>query len=467
MLKSLSPSELARLRLALHDSSRASILSALWDVKGNFVSKEWLGSRNKYVESPFTKIKEDIDNSKSISHKQLREYIGASAILHCKDGWEYFSNAVSSILKGNSSNSIHFSYYAELRASLSFLSSDGIGVFNGYNIFVDQNDKCDFINDRTTTGKINRRQTHEFVWHAINEWSNEPAKSSRILEVIRVSGKSLKQWLAAAEMLSGSPLVNTLTKDWLHEWSLDLAILNEDHNFRNIVSYNPQGVRHSKIYDSSIRKEMDFIITKWQLTTPSISEKFQILDYYLLREALEKFYDVKYVRTGSSSRPSWKKYYSDIMSNLGLSVSSNSSLINFLLRKSYRTLSPIFSEAKKGYIDDRGAYRPLGILARAFLLLRLATASIEDLLNESNITKSDLEFWWREIGIKKGLWETGTEPNQFSDLWADINTAIIDYNNFKTANAQSYELKKLQDHNGFRSDRLTQFHRAYLWGIMS
>src|SRR5579862_9418268 len=146
MLKALSTAQLTQLQNAVRDSSRDSIKSALWDIKSHFHLKEWLGSRNRYVDEPYKIIKSDLTSHKQLSHKQLREYICASAILHCKDGWEYFSNAVNSILKGNSSNSVHFAYYAELRASLSFLASDGIGVFNGYNIYVDSNHKCEFIN---------------------------------------------------------------------------------------------------------------------------------------------------------------------------------------------------------------------------------------------------------------------------------------------------------------------------------
>lgn len=465
-MRPLPVPEQLKLKQAVKDSSTQSIKQSIFDIKANFTSKEWLGPRNKYANEPYKKIVDDISNSKPIGHNQLRQYIASSAILHCKDGWEYLSSAISALIHGHTSNSIHFAYYAELRASLSFLASDGIGAFNGYNLFVNSSNVCNFINVRSSRG-LTKRPTHQFVWHAITEWSQEVTKASRVLEIIKVNGKSIRQWLVAAEMLSGSPLIGSLASDWLKEWSLDLSILNEDHNFRNIVSYHPQGIRQKKVYEPIIKNEMNFIISKWNLTTPSVSEKFQILDYFLLREALDRFYELKYELSGVTNRPSPKKYYTDIMLNLGLSPNTNSSLLDFLLKKSYKTLSPVFSEAKKKkYVDDKGIYRPLGIIARAFLLLRISTAAIEDILFDCNISKTDLEFWWKKIGVKHGLWETGSEPTQFSDLWSDISLAINDYENFQS-NTSTFELKRLQDHQQFRSDKLTQFHRAYLWGIWS
>ncbi len=459
-LMPLPPADQTRLQNAVKDSSRESIKSTLEDLKVSFALKEWLGARNRYVHDPFQRIRADTNGAKPLSHNQLREYICASSILHCKDGWEYFSNAVASVLKGDIPNSVHFAYYAELRAAMSFLAGDGIGVFNGYNIQVRNNGQCHKIGIQDRYGK----RTHAFVWYAITALANEPTKSNQILNIIDVAGKSINRWLEEAQMLTGSPAAGILTSTWLKQWSLDLNIVNQDHDFRNRVSYSPQGIKHSRRYIAQVKQELDFIVSKWQLTTPSVQEKFQILDYYLLREALEEFYRIKYIQSNARSKPTYRKYYTDIMVNLGLTVSSNQRLLDFLLRRSYKTLSPVLNHARMGHTNEKGVYRPLGIIARAYLLLRLATASVHDLMVECGITSYDLEFWWKEIGLDRGYWNAGSEPIQFADLWSDVAASISDYDQFKNNN-QSFDLKQIHDYSRINSHKFNQFHRAYLWGI--
>ncbi|MFJ1288414.1 hypothetical protein, partial [Acinetobacter baumannii] len=99
-----------------------------------------------------------------------------------KDAWDYFSCAISAVLEGNIYNAIHFAYYAELRATMSFLASEGIGVFNGINYYVDSTGKC-----KRFTGNI---ATHKFVWPALNEWSKLVANRNTLLDIVTVHGYS-------------------------------------------------------------------------------------------------------------------------------------------------------------------------------------------------------------------------------------------------------------------------------------
>jgi hypothetical protein len=72
--------------------------------------------------------------------RHLAQYIAASSILHCADGWSYLGRAINCLLKGDPHRVVHLAYYAELRAALSLLASEAIGVFSRNNFVIDAPD---------------------------------------------------------------------------------------------------------------------------------------------------------------------------------------------------------------------------------------------------------------------------------------------------------------------------------------
>lgn len=55
--------------------------------------------------------------------------MAASVIVHCFDGWSYLGRALEAEMAGDPQTAVHLGYYAELRAAMSVLASDEIGVF--------------------------------------------------------------------------------------------------------------------------------------------------------------------------------------------------------------------------------------------------------------------------------------------------------------------------------------------------
>ena len=100
-------------------------------------------------------------------------------------------------------------------------------------------------------------------------------------------------------------------------------------------------------------------------------------------------------------------------------------------------------------------------MARALLMLRLASARASVLLAAAGVSKSDLKFWWLPLGTDLGLWYDLDEED-FVDLWTDVADAkesaedrISDLPEGSSVRAVSVVLSG--------DVTLTQFSRAPLW----
>ncbi|MBN8719742.1 MAG: hypothetical protein J0H85_09880 [Sediminibacterium magnilacihabitans] len=452
-MAALSPTQITNISNGVSYASRDSIKDILFDNKSVLSNDEWLNIKNKYIVDTINRIWQDNQPGGKIVSKYLGDYIAISSVLHCKDAWDYFSCAISAVLEGNIYNAIHFAYYAELRATMSFLASEGIGVFNGINYYVDSTGKC-----KRFTGNI---ATHKFVWPALNEWSKLVANRNTLLDIVTVHGYSINSWLQGAEMLVGSPLTTTLAAEWLSRWSLDLQVLSDDHSVRNIVSYNPLDIKKILRYSGNTKKELQFIIAKWNLSEPSASEKFRDLDYRLLREALHKFYQDKYPTT-TAGRPTMRKFISDIFVRIG--APSNATLETFL-SSSAKHNNIVLTEILKPAINSGQIINPFSIIARSFMLLRISSASVQDLLNYAGYDKSLLEFWWKDILKKKAIWDISTPPASMTELWDDVAISINNLSSTLAPGAAAINPLILKQSNAEDTITLKQFQRAHLWAI--
>lgn len=438
---------------AVRNASSTAIKDAMQQLRDrHFPWKHWLGVRNHYALDTIARIKQDTNSGRTPVSSQLSEYIAASAILHCFDGWSYLAHAVESLFDGDTATAVHLAYYAELRASMSFLASDGIGVFSNQHCWVDSAGAGHFFNGPGT---------HAFVWEAVKEWAAFPAKSVRLLDLFQVGGRSFTEWLHAAGYPRGSIPTTRLARHWLEDWSLDLDVLEDDRHFRNEASYRPQRMRtcpSQMPLIEALRRVIEF----WQVCEPSASERFSLLDRYLLRHALKATYQM---RTGRAYLgKAFERFVESAMANLGLSASSV--LKDFLVRRRARVNHPLLVEAKKKGQAGNRVLRPLSIIARAILLLRMASAAAEDLLSSQAVTLSDLDFWWRDLGENIGLWESGAAPGQMVDLWADIQPVINDVVQWcNTPNTTSASAIQTRQDRAFELWQLTQFQRAGLWAI--
>ena len=48
------------------------------------------------------------------------------------------------------------------------------------------------------------------------------------------------------------------------------------------------------------------------------------------------------------------------------------------------------------------------------------------LLRSSGLTKDQLKFWWNDLCVDHGLWESGDAIDDFEIMWADVTASIDD-----------------------------------------
>ena len=152
-----------------------------------------------------------------------------------------------------------------------------------------------------------------------------------------------------------------------------------------------------------------------------------------------------------------------MISNLHISVGNV--MMDFLLRKSSPTNHLLLKEARKKGKDSSGYLRPLSVIARAILLLRLSSAAVEDLLQSQSISCQEVKFWWETLGYGIGLWDVDSEPENITDLWADIQPVLDDLAGWCNENTSPVSVARSKQQWSFEIWQLTQFQRAGLWAI--
>lgn len=135
-------------------------------------------------------IKNYLNGRITLTNDQVKTYMASSVLLHTLDGWGYLSSAIDNLLKGDPSIATHLAYYAELRASMSFLGAEGIGIFNSRHINLDSAGTINpnppviqrYSNGRPKYNPYGRPivietfGTHQFVWDVLEVWINSSAK---------------------------------------------------------------------------------------------------------------------------------------------------------------------------------------------------------------------------------------------------------------------------------------------------
>jgi hypothetical protein len=160
-----------RPRLSLSSSDRVTIRSInRSDIEATFSGLErfikraaWIGKANRYSRDTIKRIKSDIKSGGVRSPRQLSQYVVASTVLHCADGWSYLGKAMGCLLLGDPHRSRHLAYYAELRAALSLLASEGVGLFQDQHFAIDAPNSVVRLQISKTT--------HQAVWNCLEGWA--------------------------------------------------------------------------------------------------------------------------------------------------------------------------------------------------------------------------------------------------------------------------------------------------------
>lgn len=400
-------------RRVLSNASRAGVENAFQRLRPNLLQGSWLETTNRYRENTVARLKQDVANGR-VNDAHLSQYVASSVLLHCSDGWGFLGRALDALARGDRNTARHVGYYAELRAAMSLLASEGIGIFSRHHFILESSGKCKPLKSSGKAGL----GTHAITWEALDHWATLASSPSTLSGIVTAGGLRLDEWLSA---FSPGFDARHIALDWLSTWGLDLKRLSSDHEARNEASYRPSGITPRN--QLSVLDTSSFLRALWTVCQPGIPSRFEYLDRHLVRVSLE---DTFRATTGRQATSSGSEYGARISGMVGQGTPSGWSAgewTRFFTRQ-VESQTPLVIREAAGTAPVSDPRHHFQVLSRAVLLLRLATGACLRLLQASGASRTDLGFWWRALSEERGLWRTNDEPLQSADLWADIDEAM-------------------------------------------
>jgi len=433
-------------------------------LRSRFASGQWIKQTNKYRANCVRALwRHTQQGGCGIIASDMREYIAASVPLHCADGWRFLGRALGCHLGGDAPSAVHFAYYAELRAAMALLASQGTGVFSNKHVAVGGQGKCEVIRGGTATPRARPLSTHVFVWEAFRHWSGLSRARQLLGSILAPGGVPLAEWVGELGLRAQGQ--GALANRWLGQWGLDLRRLSEDRGARNEASYRPSAIKSPKVMGT--KEAVVFGAEAWALLEPTGASRFERMDRHLLRKSLEQAFKGLTGSGGTSRR--YAEAVNDVVQSLGPGGVPSDQWVDFLTRQQEVEDAAVLQMAERR--DRAGAAtHHLQVISRAILLLRVATGAclgiIEQALEEWDDVWEDMRFWWQPFGVTHGLWEPGDEPDAMSDLWADVEQAIedlLDWGSVSRDGAACHA--RLHREEAYPVGILGQGERALLWGL--
>jgi hypothetical protein len=397
-------------KATLQKASRQAIQDSFSAISKHFVNGQWVGTSNRYRTRTIKMLARDTRKNRNVNHRNLAQYIAASAPLHCADGWTYLGRAIDCHSRGDADSARHLSYYAELRATSSLLATEGIGIFSTSHFVVSAPNSCHRVGGSNGT--------HRVAWPALRRWAELQRAGDLFGHSIVINGIMLREWI---DHFRSGPSLQPTGLSWLDAWGIDLRNFSEDQEARNESSYRPRGL--SPRISIDVPKSADFVSGLWSLCEPSGQSRFERLDRHLLRLSLEDAFKGITGKSSSGDPSQFKKDVSDMLQQLIPSETARKDWEKFLTRQIEPNDPVVLIEARQTDPLDHPRQH-LQMISRASLLLRVATGACSVLLSEIGVSASDLKFWWSALGLRRGLWGAAGQPPSLTDLWADVDAAI-------------------------------------------
>jgi hypothetical protein len=405
---------------AIQSLKRDNVKKTLVGLKRFTKASKWVGGRNRYVIDTKKKIATETKTGGLKKPRQMSQYIAASCLLHCTDGWSYLGKAMSSLLRGDPHRARHLAYYAELRAAMALLATTGVGVFDKHHFVVDAPNSVAALKGQSPT--------HQFVWDCLEYWCTQAWSGDLFASIVRPNGRKLEDWLAP---VGGGSVAAPQAKEWFLQWGMDLQLPTKDREARNESSYRPDGMPDTWTLDppATLRFARDI----WRALEPSHPSRFDTVDRHILRLALESIFKGQQGISAPDDPARFRQFASRLVKNQGLSEDTAEQWLQFLCRKIAPDNLSIFEFSKitPGARENSHA----AIVARATLLLRVASGSTADLIQDAGFTSDAIAFWWERMGLSRGLWEGAKNADGLLDLWADIESLLHDLDIFQERHA--------------------------------
>jgi hypothetical protein len=436
---------------ALRDLSLANpsgVELAFGHLRRYFGADRWLGISNTYRTDTVKRINRDWPGG-TLNQKHLAEYIAASVPLHVVDGWSYLGRALQAHLIGDVSAARHLGYYAELRAAMSLLAAQGIGVLNRQHFVVTSRTQVAHV--RTTKG------THLFTWEALQWWAGTTASASFIGDAIQPYQQGLTTWLSAVPKYAAWQPV---AQDWILKLGLDLRRVAEDQVSRNIASYQPSRVVAPESVDA--RSSAEFAIALWLSLEPT-PIGFSRIDLHFLRRTFEEAFQAVEGKRPEQIPTTYTNAVDQLLNGNNVEETRRALVSDYLHRKSEPTDFVLARNASVAS-DPTEANHHLHVISRATLLLVLASAAARRLIRSSNCDFTNVAFWWRVLGVDRGLWPLAPAVSDpLLDFWEDVRIGLDDLQTWLDRGSDNVASLVTNCPSSFA--RLSQLELVALWGL--
>lgn len=419
-------------------NSCKSTRDTFFSLSNHFKNNRWLGKNNVYRIGCVKKIEKEEEDGISYNQRHLSQYIASSVPLHCMDGWSYLGKSIYSALMGDSYTSRHLAYYAQLRAVMSLLSSQGIGVFNKTHFYINNTNSTHLINNNHS--RTNKSGTHIAVRDAFNNWINNDASISMLGNIIKPEGINLSDWFN--HLSAGSPL-GFIGLDLLKRWGCDLRNFKLDHDARNEASYRPTQINDPN--NTPINTTLDLITEIWEDFRPmALGNRF---DLHLLKYSIHQY-------SSSTDRGNYltEKKIIKTLEGIGIDDESRVNILKDYLKRANDSKCLIIEQANKkiDYNKDENYYLKmisrdenyhLKMISRAVILLHLASASTKSLMKETNTKRNEIEFWWKSFGVNRGLWDN-SQLDPLDYMFDEIEEALSEISPDTLTSVSDLRVKK-------------------------
>ncbi len=307
-------------RRLIRSLSRSNAEKTLAGLKPFIARSRWLGSTNHYCKDTLAKIKSDASARRIRCPLHLAQYISASCLLHCSDGWSYLGKALLSILRGDPHRAVHLAYYAELRAAVSLLATEGIGIFNNRHFVIDASRSVVRMHGGNSP-------THQFTWNCLDYWASLPSSGTLFASVIKPYGRTLDDWLYP---LGGGNAIAPKAREWFRQWGMDLKKLPEDRDARNESSYQPDGIPDAWRVDAA--KVLRFACDLWWALEPSAESRFDLIDRHILRIALNGIFNGRTGRSAEENAEEFRTFIMPVIDHQGFATAARQQWLDFMIR---------------------------------------------------------------------------------------------------------------------------------------
>lgn len=402
----------------------------------------WLPPANRYYPNRRDLVIGQLQSGR-FDADDLHEYMAASVPIHCFEGWAYFGRAALCHARADPYGAIHLGYYAELRGAMSLLASQGIGIFIDHHPIVDRLGRV-----TVATGP----PTHKAVWEAFRRWANLPTARDLVMKVIQSGGVSLGDWLNAFGAATPTSMVAALL---LENLGLDLKRFSEDRASRNLVSYGLNTLVPTT--PLAVNDIASFLSDVWNSFEPSAGP-FAEIDKHLLRKAFH------YANSLLATKLSPSKLTERIVATIANVAPSNAASLTafFTASPPVDEISVLRRAIQHDTVGDPEHH--IQVLARAALLLRLATGTCADFLGTAGHDWNALQPWWKPIGETAGLWDAASVPGRMAEMWDDIYLHLERIQEWLTTTGATTSVRQWQGENGDALLALIGFERVCMWG---